>query len=147
MELTRYTPGYRKSRNEFLPNLFDEFFSPFFTESPVGQAVSRQGMSVDIYEDNGKIIIEAEIPGVNKEDLYVDVKGKHLTLGGERKTENEVKDENVYRRERRQGKFYRTFTLPFEVKEDLVTACYNNGILKLEVSRPHQEEVKQIKIN
>ncbi len=146
MQLTQYTPGYRKV-NSGLPSLFDEFFTPFFNQEALVKPASRKALAVDIYENDGKIVIEAEIPGIAKEDLRVDVKGRLLTLGGERKDEKEIKDENVYRRERSVGKFERTFTLPFEVKEEQVTASYNNGILTLEISKPEEQQVKQIKIN
>lgn len=146
MHLMKHTPRYRKV-NSGLPSLFDEFFTPFFNEEAVVRPSSRKTLAVDIYENEGNIIIEAEIPGVAKEDLHVDVKGKLLTLGGERKDEKEVKEENMYRRERSFGKFERTFTLPFDVKEDQVNASYNNGILTLEISKPEEQQVKQIKIN
>lgn len=146
MHLMKHTPRYRKV-NSGLPSLFDEFFTPFFNEEAVVKPSSRKALAVDIYENEGNIIIEAEIPGVAKEDLHVDVKGKLLTLGGERKDEKEVKEENMYRRERSFGKFERTFTLPFDVKEDQVNASYNNGILTLEISKPEEQQVKQIKIN
>ena len=147
MELTKCTPRYTRNRSTSAPRLFDEFFTPFFNETAFTSPVSRKALAVDIYDEEGKIIIEAEIPGVNKEDLHVDVKGKLVTFGGERKAEKEVKEENVYRRERQHGKFERSFTLPFEVKEEQVNASYNNGILTLEINKPEEQQVKQIQIN
>lgn len=146
MQLTKYTPGYRKV-NPTLPRLFDEFFTPFFNEDALVRPASRKTLAVDIYDNDGKIVIEAEVPGIAKEDLSINVKGKLLTLGGERKDDKEIKDENIYRRERSVGKFERSFTLPFEVKEEQVNASYNNGILTLEISKPEEQQVKQIKIN
>ncbi len=146
MQLTNYSPRYRKVNNG-LPRVFDEFFTPFFNEEAFVRPAAKKALAVDIYDNDGKIVIEAEIPGVAKEDLHVDVKGKLLTLGVERKDEKEIKEENMYRRERSVGKFERTFTLPFEVKEEQVNASYNNGILTLEISKPEEQQVKQIKIN
>lgn len=147
MELTRCNPRYVKSRNNSLPRLFDEFFTPFYNEAAYTQPVNKRNLPVDIYDQEGKIVIEAEVPGVHKDDLHVDVKGKQLTIGGERKAEVEVKDEDVFRRERQRGKFERTFSMPFDVKEEQVSASYNNGLLTLEISKPEEQKVKQIKIN
>ncbi|PID77187.1 MAG: heat-shock protein [Deltaproteobacteria bacterium] len=147
MELQRVNPRCNYGRSNSLPSFLDEFLPPLFNEAAFARTADRRGISVDIYDREGKVVIEAEIPGADKEELYVDVKGKHLTLGGERKLASEIKDENVYRRERHYGKFERSFTLPFEVKEELVSASYNNGILQLEISRPEEDQIKQIKIN
>lgn len=148
MELTRCTPKYmRTRRHNRVPSLFDDFFSPLFNERRYGQSTTHPVLAVDIFERDGKIVIEAEIPGVEKEDIHVDVKGKLVTLGGERKDNKEVKDEDSYRRERRYGKFERTFNLPYEVNEDLIEAVYKNGLLTLEISKPEEEQVKKIVIN
>ena len=69
-------------------------------------------------------------------DIKVDVKGRLLTIGGERRVDEEVKEENSYRRECRYGKVERTFSLPFEIDTENVVATHENGILHLEIARP-----------
>ncbi len=91
-------------------------------------------------------MIDAELPGIDKKDITVDVKGKRLTLGGERREDEEIKEENRYRRERRYGRFERTFSMPFEIASETVTAKYENGILRLEIPKPEEQQQKQITI-
>ena len=146
MELARCNPRFRRvSRDNSIPRIFDDFLTPFFHQSV--PAFTATDLVVDIYDRDGKIVVKAEVPGVDKEDIYVDVKGKLLTLGGERKEIEVSEKDQYYRKERKTGKFERTFNLPFEVQEDQVAASYNNGILTLEISKPEEQQVKKIKIN
>ena len=146
MQLTHYNPrrNLRTINRDF--NLFDDFFAPFsgvFNEA----ATSSNLPAVDIYERDDKLFIEAELPGFDKEEIKVDVKGKLLTLGGEKSVHGEVKEENRYRKERRFGRFERTFKLPFDVTEEQINASYKNGILTLAVEKPEEQKPKQITIN
>ncbi len=145
MQLTRYNPRHRRGyRNTLLPSLFDDFFSPVLNTSST--LVNQFVPSVDIYEKDEKVVFEAEVPGFNREDLNVDVKGKLVTLSGERKFEREENEGN-YRKERRYGKFERSFHLGFEADSESVEAKYENGILTIEVSKPQEIQAKQITIN
>lgn len=146
MHLTTFTP-HRKMRpfNRNL-NLFDDFFAPF--SGIVNDTVVRGHQpSVDIYEKENKICVEAELPGFDKDNIKVDVKGKLLTIGGERVSNEEVKDEKHYRRERHFGSFERSFKLPFEVTEEQIQATYKDGVLTLLVEKPEELKPKQITIN
>lgn len=127
-------------------NLFDDFFAPF--SGVVNDTVARgYRPSVDIYEKEDRLCIEAELPGFDKENIKVDVNGRLLTIGGERVSNEEVKDENKYRRERHYGSFERSFKLPFEVNEEQISATYKDGILTLLVEKPEEQKPKQITIN
>ena len=127
-------------------SLFDDFFAPF--AGVVNDTVERAYQpSVDIYERDEKLCIEAELPGFNKKDIKVDVKGRVLTLGGERVNTNDVEEASRFRNERRFGRFERTFKLPFEVSEDLINATYQDGILTLVIDKPEEQKPKQITIN
>jgi len=151
MQLVQYRPHQsitRRTNNS--PQLFDTLLDDFFT--PLTNTVSPKNFNgdfnfrVDIYEKDEKVIIKAELPGVKKEDLFIDTKGKLVTLGGERKSDEKMKDENCYRRERRYGKFERTFNLPFEINTDRVTATFTNGVLNLEISKPEEKTPRKIEI-
>jgi HSP20 family protein len=131
-------------RNSFLPTLFDDFFSPVANTGT--SSLNKLMPSVDIYEKDDKVYFEAEVPGFNKEDLHVDVHGKIVTLSGERKMEQE-ENENSYRKERRHGRFERSFQLGFEADGDAVEAKYNNGILTVAVAKPEEQQKKQIDIH
>jgi HSP20 family protein len=102
---------------------------------------------VDIFEKHDHLIIRAEIPGVQKEDVDVRIENGVLTLQGERKQEAEVTEGNAYRMERIYGTFTRTFSLPTTVDAAKVTATYKDGVLevtipKVETAKPKKIEIK-----
>ena len=102
---------------------------------------------VDIYEDNQKVVLKLEVPGIDQKDLDVRVENHTLTVKGERKLETEEKEQNFHRIERRYGSFYRAFTLPSTVDTENVNANYNAGVLKLELKKKAEAQPKQIKVN
>ena len=102
---------------------------------------------VDVYEDEHKISLKLEVPGMKQEDLDVRIENNLLTVRGERKFEKEEKEENFHRIERRYGTFYRAFTLPTTVDTANVKASYDSGILKLELAKKAEAKPKQIKID
>lgn len=145
MQLTRWTPRHRLvNRHNLFPGLVDEFFAPFGGSSSASE--NNFLPSVDIYEKDDTIFFEADLPGFNKENVNVDVKGKYVTLRGERQ-EEKVDGENSLRKERRYGKFERSFQLGFEANNENVKASYDNGILTVEINKPQEQQVKQIEIN
>ena len=103
--------------------------------------------AVDIYEDEKKVMLKLEVPGIDEKDLDVSVENNTLTVKGERKFESEEKEENFHRIERRYGSFYRAFTLPSTVDTEHVQAKYNAGVLKLELLKKPEAQPKQIKIS
>jgi len=103
--------------------------------------------AVDVYEDEHKVTLKLEIPGVNPDDVDLRLENNTLTVRGERKFEKEEKEENFHRIERRYGTFYRSFSLPSAVDTENVQASYNAGILKLELNKKPEAQPKQIKVN
>lgn len=97
--------------------------------------------AVDVYEEKDHVIIKAEIPGLAKEDISVQVTDSTLMIKGEKKREEEVKEDDYYRCERSFGSFSRAVGLPCEVKADQVKASFKNGVL--EVRMPKTEEAKK----
>ena len=102
---------------------------------------------VDIYEDEHKIVLKLEVPGMKESDLDIQLENNVLTVKGERKFEKEEKEENFHRIERRYGSFYRSFTLPSTVDTENVNAKYSAGVLKLELKKKPEAQPKQIKVN
>jgi len=100
---------------------------------------------VDIFDRDDDLVISAELPGVAKEDIDVQVEDNTLTLRGERKRETEHKDGETYRMERVYGKFVRSFKLPKTVDAKRIAASFKNGVL--EISLPKAEETKPKKID
>jgi HSP20 family protein len=101
---------------------------------------------VDVYEDEHTLFLKLEIPGVNEEDINVNLENDTLTIQGERKFEKEEKEENFHRIERRYGSFTRTFKLPNTVDTEKVEATYDKGILKIALAKRAEAKPKQIKI-
>ena len=102
--------------------------------------------AVDIYEDEKKVTLKLEVPGMEEKDLDVSVENNMLTVKGERKFEAEEKEQNFHRIERRYGSFFRAFTLPSSVDAEKVQASYNAGVLKLELKKKPEAQPKQIEI-
>jgi len=102
---------------------------------------------VDIYETGDGIVLKVELPGVNKEDVSVEVKDNVLNLKGERLLDPEIKNENYYRKERSFGKFNRSFSLQETIKPDLIKASFKNGVLTVEIPRPEEEKPKQVTVD
>ncbi|MGD2127513.1 MAG: Hsp20/alpha crystallin family protein [Desulfobacteraceae bacterium] len=102
---------------------------------------------VDIYEEEHSVVIKADLPGVDKKDIAVDLKDGVLTLKGERSYENEVKEDKYYRKERTYGKFQRSFTLSGDVDPDKIKAEFKDGVLKIEIPKPEEQKPKKISVH
>lgn len=143
MNVVKYDP-FRDLRN-----LQDEMTRLFTGGRPVllGQEEMANGAwvpSVDIFEDKEKLTLEAELPGMKREDFEISVENNVITLSGERKFEKRTEGDNYHRVERSYGSFTRSFTLPQTVTADGATAEFENGVLR--VSLPKREETKARKI-
>jgi HSP20 family protein len=102
---------------------------------------------VDIYEDEHTITLQMEVPGIDEKDIDVRIEDNTLTVHGERKMENEQKEENFRRIERQYGSFTRSFTLPSSVDRGQVSADYEKGVLKIKLAKKAEVKPKQIKVN
>ena len=102
--------------------------------------------AVDVYEDEHKVTLKIEVPGIDEKDIDVQVENNTLTVHGERKIEKEEKEENYRRVERQYGSFTRTFTLPTTVDTENVSATYDKGVLKIALPKKAEAKPKQIKV-
>jgi HSP20 family protein len=102
--------------------------------------------AVDIYEHEGNIVLKAELPGVEANDVDLRIENNTLTLRGERKWDNEVKQESYHRVERAYGTFTRSFTLPSVVDQDKIKAEFKDGVLRLTLPKREEAKPKQINI-
>jgi len=147
MELVRWNPMRdRFSARHRMNRLMNDFFmpSPYFRRENTDWDWNP---SVDIYNEDNSIVVKAELPGVDKDHINIDVKDRVLTLKGERSSDNEVKEDNYYRRERSFGKFERRFSLPENVNADDIKADYKDGVLRIEIPKPVEEQPKQITVH
>jgi HSP20 family protein len=103
---------------------------------------------VDIYQ-NGKdeLVLKAELPDMKREDIKITIDNNVLTISGEKKLSDEVKDEQFHRIERRYGSFTRSFTLPPSVDASKVSAEYKNGVLTLRLPLREEAKPRQIQVN
>jgi HSP20 family protein len=103
--------------------------------------------AVDIYEQDGNIVLKAELPGIDPKDVDVRVENNILTLRGERKLDTEVKRESYHRVERSYGTFIRSFTLPNMIDTEKIKAEYKDGVLRMILPKKDEAKPKQISIN
>jgi HSP20 family protein len=103
--------------------------------------------AVDIFETEHELVVQADLPDVNPQDLDIRVENNILTIRGERKFENKVNEENYLRVERAYGSFSRSFSLANSVKSDAIKADYQNGVLTLSIPKREEAKPKQIKVN
>ena len=103
--------------------------------------------AVDIYEQDGNIVMKAELPGVDPKAVDIRLENNTLTLRGERKLDKEVKEDSYHRVERAYGAFSRSFTLPTVVDQGSIKAEYRDGVLKLTLPKREEAKPRQIQIN
>ncbi len=146
MTLTRWYPIREVATLQNRVNSLFQDFGGFGSDHDNVTAASFVP-AVDVYENNEKVVLKLEIPGIREEDVDIRVENQALTVRGERKFEAEEKEENFHRIERRYGSFLRSFTLPTTVDTENVQASYNAGVLKLELKKKASAQPRQIKIN
>jgi HSP20 family protein len=143
MNIVRYDP-FRELRS-----LQDEMTRLFTGIAPasIGREDTLSGgwnPNVDIFENKENLVLEAELPGLSREDFDLSIENNVLTLKGERKFEKKTDEDNYHRVERAYGSFTRSFTLPQTITAEGVEAEFNNGVLR--VTLPKREETKARKI-
>src|SRR3984893_1006653 len=121
-----------------------------------GDAMGRTGQesnltpwapAVDIYETEHELVVKADLPDVNPQDLDIRVENNVLTIRGERKFEQKVNEDNYLRIERAYGSFSRSFSLANSVNSEAIKADYQNGVLTLNIPKREEAKLKQIKVN
>jgi len=152
-EIVRAEPvhGLPAIEREF-DRIFDElrrfawpsFWRPLWRRAELPAAVPT--VDVDVYEDQDDVVVKADLPGLTKEDISVTLTGTTLTIRGEKRKEEEVKEENYYRSERSYGAFSRTVELPAEVKSEQVKARFKDGVLEVRLPKTEDAKKKQVKV-
>ena len=129
-------------------NEFRTVFEPFFRFSFMDDALKSGTWAppVDVAEENNKIFVRVEVPGIDEKDLKVNFEDGLLTISGERQFERKD-DRNYHRIERSYGTFVRTFSLPRSVDATAITASYRNGILEIEIPKKDEAKPRAITIN
>jgi len=144
MELTPYRPfGGLSSFRKELDGLWDRFFK----ESSYAENFTTAFVpSVDISETKDAFTFKVELPGMTDKDVQVSLSGDLLVIKGEKKTENEEKDEHYHCIERCSGSFQRSFRVPGAVKADKVEAAFDKGVLTITLPKTDEAKKKEVKI-
>jgi len=140
MTLVRWSPF--RELEEMQRNLSRILDDATFSGTEAGQWLP----AVDIRETDDALLVQAELPGIDKKDVSVEVKDGVLTISGERKFEKDVKEENVHRIERSYGRFVRSFSLPTNVDTDKVEATMKNGVLDIRLPKKESAKPKAITV-
>ena len=119
--------GMMRRFAEDMDRMFEDFAFP---------SLRRFSPKIDIFERDGKLVVRADLPGMNKEDVTVDITEDVIVIEGERKFEHEENQEGVYRSERSYGHFHREIPLPPNVKTENATANFKNGVLEVTMDAP-----------
>jgi HSP20 family protein len=123
------------------------FESNFSNRGSENTAITTWAPAVDIYETENELVVKADLPDIDEKDLDVRVENNMLTIRGERKFEQSVKEDNYLRVERSYGSFSRSFSLPNTVNTEAVKAEYKNGVLTVGLPKRAEAKPKQVKVN
>jgi len=116
---------------EDMDRMFEGFGFPGMERFRRSGGTERFSPQVDIFERDGKLVVRADLPGMNKEDVTVEVTENAIVIDGERKYEHEENEGGIYRSERSYGHFHREIPLPEGVKTENATANFKNGVLEV----------------
>jgi len=136
MNITRFDPF----------NEFEKRINTLFSNHTGANNISSFVPKVNTLEKAEEYLIEVEVPGIKKEELDIDINGQLLTISGERKHKEEVKEDDYYKVESSFGKFQRSFTLPENVDKDNITAKTKDGVLEISIPKMEIETTKKIAV-
>ena len=137
-------PSISSLQNE-MNRMFDRFFKGWDL-SELGAETGAWLPPIDLAETNDKVVVKAEIPGIDPKEIDISIQGDTLSVKGEKKEEKEEKGGNYYRMERRYGSFSRSIDLPSSVDTNKVSAEYKNGVLEITLQKKEEVKPKQINV-
>ncbi len=159
MTLTRWQKPQEWSLSPFrrmtnlrdeVDQLFDYAFGRLLGQHEGGgsaQMLEGWGPAVNLYDDKEALTVQAELPGMKKEDIQINLQDGFLTISGERKQEEKYESAQSYRSERFLGRFHRSISLPTEVDAEKIKASYTDGILTVTLPKSEKAKPKQIPIS
>lgn len=146
MTLVRFKPN--RELDNFVPKTFSQFLDSVFDDVLTGnrplEGVFMPGL--DVKENDRSFEIEVMLPGINKDDIKIDLEDRLLTVSGERKTVKEEDNVKYHLVESRYGRFSRSLTLPTNINRESIDASYTNGVLKITIEKDESAVTKQIQI-
>ena len=142
--LSRWDPFRNLST---LQDQVNRLFETSFPGQAGNSALTTWAPAVDIYETENELVLKADLPDIEEKDLDVRVENHMLSIRGERKFEEKVKEDDYLRVERSYGSFSRTFSLPATVNAEAIQATYTNGVLTVELPKRAESKPKQVKVS
>ena len=130
-------------------SVFDRFFGKNLAHRRPALGLLEDGVwspVIDVHDEKDRLVVKAELPGIEKKDIKVSVDGDILSIKGEARKENEVKEEDYYCCERTYGSFYRTVSLPVAVEKEKVKASHKDGILTIDLPKTKEAKSKKTDI-
>ena len=152
-EVVKAEPARAVSPFEEMEKRFEELlrrpfsmFGPSWFPAVRMPEMGEVSAKVDIFEDGNDVVVKAELPGMKKDDITVNLTDNVVTVSGEKKKEEKVEKKDYYRVERSYGSFCRTFSLPKEVQSDKAKASFKDGVLEVRVPKTEEAVKKEKKI-
>jgi HSP20 family protein len=132
---------------DFMQSEMNRVFDAFFGRGAGnGERGRRWVPAMDLIEKEDALVLRADLPGLDRDDVAIEVKDNVLTVAGERKAAHEEKAEGFHRVERAYGSFSRTLTLPEGIDADAVTAEFDKGVLEVRIPKPEERKPRRVQI-
>jgi len=144
MLLERREDFFRPFRE--LQREIDRIFEEFFRSPEVKPVTEAFVPDMDVYETDGEVVVELEVPGLERKDIKITVEENVLKISGEKKLERDQKGKNYYIYERCAGKFERALRLPDYVDVEKIKAEYKNGVLTVRLPKKEERKKKVIEV-
>jgi HSP20 family protein len=143
MAIVRWDPGREV---DSLQSEVNRLFDTFFGGRPTNGGVRRWVPPMDLVETDDHLVLRADLPGVDSDDVNIEVKDGVLTVSGERKTEHEERADGFYRVERAFGGFSRSMSLPQQVDAEQISASFDKGVLEVRIPKPEERKPHRVEI-
>lgn len=142
MAIVRWDPAREL---DTLQSEFNRLFDTFAGERP--ETRSRRWVpAMDLAETGDHLVLRADLPGLSRDDVEIEMKDNVLTISGERRSESEEKADGYYRVERAMGSFSRSLTLPEGIDADGISADFTDGVLEVRIPKPEERKPHRIEI-
>jgi HSP20 family protein len=135
-----------------LQNEMNRLFGTFFDTPagggtvPSGTAVRRWLPAMDLVETDDHFVLRADLPGLDEDDVRVELEDNVLTVAGERRADHEEKAEGFFRVERASGTFSRSLTLPEGIDPEAISATFDKGVLEVRIAKPEERKPRRVAI-
>jgi HSP20 family protein len=143
MTLVRWDPGRQLVAGQ---TDIDRIFDAFFGTRPANGAAGRWVPAMDLVETDEHLVLKADLPGLDSDDVEIEINDGVLTVAGERKTEHEERKEGYHRVERSYGGFSRSLSLPKGIDAEQVEASFDKGVLEVRIPKPAERKPHRVQI-